>query len=534
MYKMVIVDDEEYVREGLKDTIDWLALDINIVGEAGNGKSALEIIKLEKPEIVLTDISMPYLDGLELIQKTLELVPHTKVILISGYEDFKYAQEAIRNKAFDYILKPIVIENIIEVINNAKDQIESELNRLENERELKRQIEESLPVLRERYLGYILTGALLFEEIEEKHKYLDIKIEDRNIVVMVIKLEELPQHLVNKKQLFILGLKKELRKIVKKYFKSEVLDEWSNRIIIINNYNPDYSRVEVIDMLQNLGDDIYEHIIDNYDCKTIIGVGKLYDSAEHISDSYQEAMEAAEYKIFIENENTIFYNDVSVSNESYKAIYPMKLENKVITAIKIGDIANVSKYIDDFIYYFLKKEQVTPEELRNSCVQLVYFILRKITEWNNFINYSLNNIKIQEQINNISSCKELGKWLINFVEDITKKVHEEKVNKRQNDIQKACNYIENNYQKDLTLKEIASSIYLTQYYFANLFKEETGKTAMTYLTEIRMEKAKELLLETNDKICEIAKRVGYNNASYFGQSFKKETGLSPNNFRKKN
>ncbi len=533
MYKMVIVDDEEYVREGLKDTIDWLALDINIVGEAGNGKSALEIIKLEKPEIVLTDISMPYLDGLELIQKTLELVPHTKVILISGYEDFKYAQEAIRNKAFDYILKPIIIENIIEVINNAKDQIESELNRLKNERELKRQIEESLPVLRERYLSYILTGALLFEEIEEKHRYLDIKIEDRNIVVMVIKLEELPQHLVNKKQLFILGLKKELRKIVEKYFKSEVLDEWSNRIIIINNYNSDYSRTEVIDMVQNLGDDIYEHIIDSYDCETIIGIGNLYDSPDHISDSYQEAMEAAEYKIFIENENTIFYNDISV-NDSNKAIYPIKLENKVITAIKIGDIVNVSKYIDDFIYYFLNKEQVTPEELRNSCVQLVYFILRKITEWNKFVNYSLNNINIQHQINSISSYKELEKWLINFVEDITKKVHDEKINKRQNDIQKACKFIEDNYQKDLTLKDIAASIYLTQYYFANLFKEETEKTAMTYLTEIRIEKAKKLLIETNNKISDIAKKVGYNNASYFGQSFKKETGFSPNSFRKKN
>lgn len=532
MYKLLLVDDEKYVMEGLEMKIDWHKYDIEIVGKAQNGLAAYEMIKTRKPDIIITDIYMPKMNGLELIEKTLDLLPHTKAIILSGYQDFKYAQTAIRNKAYDYILKPIKAEKIIKIIEKAKLQIEKELAEIRDEKKLKRQLRESLPVLREKYLKYVLTNKLELISFKKRYQYLDVNLGEKNFVVMAFAVEENKIKEKEKSQLVMIGIKNLIGEIINDSLQGEVLEELSSMIIAIINYNEISNEIEAIEYLQKIGQKIKNAVEKSYNLCLTIGIGRLYKESEYIGDSYKEALEALEYKMFLGKGEVIYYNDVTVSRDNFPMLYPFSKEEQIIKALKIGDVINLKGYIKDFLEFYFNKEQILPRYFKKACMQLTYIILRKLVEWDMELDiYRNSNNNIEIDIDNAESYKKLKEILTKFIINIAAEIN--KRNKCQNQyyVDKACKYIENNFNKQISLQDISNSVHLTKNYFANLFKSQTGNTVMEYLTEIRINKAQELIKETDLKIYEIAERVGYNNSNYFIKVFKKFLGTTPNNYR---
>lgn len=529
MYKLVLVDDEQYVIKGLKKCIDWEKYDIEIVGNARNGKEALQIIKDKEPEIVITDIYMPEVNGLKLIEKIQEILPHTKTIILSGYEDFEYAQTAIRGRAFDYLLKPVEIEEMVKIIKKAKKKIDQELKKIKNRKKLEKQLKESLPVLREKYLRYVLTDVYTLKEIKNEYKFLNINLKKENFVVIILKIEELKENCDARKQLQLINIKNIMYKTINEYLSGEVIEEYSRVFIAIINYED-----ETIEEIQKIARKIKRSIHKIYDINLEVGIGNQYKNYNNIPDSYREAEEALEYKLFF-NDNIVYYGDVAVSKEKSPLIYPFNIERKIITSLKMSNIEELEKNIDKFIRFFTSRNNISPEEIKRNCLQLIYTIYKKIIEWDiSFNGKNKFNKSIETSIQKAKSFKKLKSSLNEFMLMIIENIQNKKELQNEEDIQKACRFIKNNYQKELSLKDIASSIPLTKNYFANLFKEKTGQTAMSYLKEVRIKKARNLLKKSDLKIYEIAEKIGYNNSNYFSKVFKEYTGFSPSEYRKQN
>lgn len=531
MKKVVLVDDEEYVIQGLINCIDWSSIDISIAGTATNGIQALEIIKKEKPDIIITDIYMPQMDGLELIEKTLAILPHAKTIILSGYEEFEYAQTAIRNKAYDYILKPVEVEEMEEIIKKAKKKIDQEMSRINNEKQLKKQLRESLPVLKEKYLHYLLTNTLSWNIIKRRFDYLNFNIVDKNVIALVMKIKEVGCIDGERQQLIVFSIKEKILEQFHKKYQVEVMDEYSNTLTIILNY-PDQRQMSIVQDIHDICSMIKEEIKSSFRYDISMGIGRPYKTIDYISESYKEAREALNNCIFLQDEEILYFGDIDIKTDIQPISYPVNIEEKIIMALKIGDVENTRTGIKEFIDFYLKNKNISPERLKRGCLQLVFIILRDLVELKTSIkNMDISKNIIEDTINKSSSWQQLENNMISFIENIAESIKTKKNDQKQLQLKRVCNFIKENYHKDLSLNDIASSIHLTKNYFANLFKEETGKTVMEHLTDIRMQKARSLLKNTDLKIYEITKKVGYNNYNYFACVFKKMNGCSPNEYR---
>lgn len=530
MYKLIIVDDEKWVRMGLKNTIDWEKYEIEIVGEAEDGNQALEIIKKEKPDIIITDIYMDEMDGLELLNRCDDIIPYSQVIILSGYEEFELAQTAIRNKAFDYLLKPVRAEDLIKIIKKAKNQINEDYLHLEHEKKLEK-LQQSLPVLKERYLNFLLIKRITLDEIIENYSFLNLNFNKQNFVVVIISVNDM-DYSNDKKviQITKMEIKEEIDKIINDSFKGEVLEDYPHNFIVIINYDNDLTKINLMDKLNKVAKQIQRIILNKFNLNITIGIGKLYKEPEFIADSYQEAKEALEYNIFVDN-NIIFSDDINNSNHNYAFSYPYNLENNIIRSIKTGDTDEIKIYCQNFIDFFKENNNLSPYDLKRGSLQLIYTVLKKLVEWNVSPDKLFEEENFEVKIRSTKSLTKLTKLLSDFIITIAQEMKERKEDKNKLHVNKAKEFIQKNYNHDISLNSIAEHVYLTPNYLSKIFKDKVGKTVISYLIEIRIEKAKELLKNTNLKVYEIAGKVGYSNSRYFGQLFKKQVGFTPNEYR---
>lgn len=525
MYKLIIIDDEKRVREALKISIDWEKFGIEVVGDAEDGDLGLEIIKEKKPDIIITDIYMARMDGLELTRKALEIVPHSKIIILSGYDNFDYAQTAIRHKAFDYLLKPIRFNKLEEAIGDAIKKIKEEMKKIKNHKELKKQVEKNLPMVRERYLEYILSNHLTLEEVNEQDSYIRLNLNQENFVVLVMEVN----HRNNTLSLIErLAIKKAISNILFAEFKGEIIDSYPCKYISILNYNESEKKNKILKNLTSVGLRMIKHTNNIFDKTLTVGIGGLYKNSHDIASSYDEALEALEYKLFYGTDEVYLIQDINVDGLGRRLNYPFRIEEEIIMSIKIGDTDNVEHYVNDFITYFVKETECLPGDLKQASLQLIYTIFKKMIQWG----YNSADREVERQIKQASTFNRLKNILTEFICSIALIMNKEQEEKNHSYIKKVCNFIKKNFHKDLSIEDIAESVYLSPNYLSNIFKDKTGKTIISYLTEVRIKKAKRLLVDTHMKIYEVGKQVGYKDSTYFGQVFKKQTGQTPNDYRK--
>lgn len=530
MYKMIVVDDEDWVRRGIKECVDWERYNIEIIGEAEDGTDALQLIKKYKPEIMITDVYMPQMNGLVLTKKAQNVVPNMKVIILSGYDDFKYAQSAIKNKAFDYILKPIEVEKIVVIIKEACDQLKKEARRLKERKELKKQLEESLPLVKERYLNYILNNRGYLTDIQDEYGYLNLSISSKNIVVTVLEIEyrKLIKNQENRQLKMIL-----VKNMINESFaewQGELVEHYPDRIVLILNYkNQKKFKNRIYKLIKEINKKLK-----TYNIFITAGIGGFYNLSEKIFKSYREALEIIQYKIIMDNENVFFMDDITATRGNIFSFYPYQIEKKIVTLINIGEISNAIDRWNEFVNYFLFRDDITPIQIKRACLQLYYKLKKKTIEWN-FINQYPTDLEqnIENNIINETSLETLKKIIKNYIISLGEKIKKEIENNNKLIIKKAIKYMNENYDKNISLKNIADNVHLTHNYFSNLFKREIGETVMSYLMDIRMEEAKKLLRNTDLKIYEISEKVGYEDPNYFGRVFKKYNGLTPIKYRVK-
>ncbi|WP_271814234.1 response regulator [Clostridium beijerinckii] len=535
LYRIMIVDDEEEIRLGIIKKIDWEANGFIVVGDAENGQDALEKAEKLQPDVIMTDIKMPFMDGLELGKKLVELMPSTKIIVFSGCDDFEYAHKAIKINVVEYVLKPINSAELIEVLVRLKEQLDREYNEKRNLETLYKHYIKSLPVIREQFLVGAIEGRINEEQWHEQMEELGIDFKYKHLTVGIIQadgilsFEENINSFSGQKEsaLTPISIKKIVDENMGKYCKF-ISFIYSGMVIVMGNFE---KKEDILLFIKGINEvcKVYKRIMS---LTISAGIGYVYSNPSQIRFSYRTAQNALDYRFILGAGKAIYIDDVEPDN-SIQLQLDEKEERSMLNAIKISSEDEISEAIDSL---FKKTEdlllpfnqyRIYLMEIMTSLLKLVQTYAFDIEEifGENFNAYSY--------LESFNSIHEVKKWIIEKAIGINSYIKRERINSSMMLIEKAKQYIKENYSDyDVSVEKLCSKLHVSPTYFSTMFKKETGTSFVNYLTATRLEEAVKLLNTTDDKTYMIAEKVGYPEANYFSYVFKKQFGVSPSKYRK--
>lgn len=518
MYKILIVDDEPLILEGFHSLINWWDYELEIVGQALNGLDALEILQNNPIDILITDIRMPEMNGLELIRQAKKNHPQLMCIIISSYDEFEYMKEAVKLKIENYLLKPIDPDELISTLTTVVLSLEQDFcQSLEQEKELN--------IIKNNILCRWISGYISEEELFERINFLSIDMFRELYQIALIKCISNDHFSEN-----LNDIKVKVYELCSSFFSSNptllvFLDLFGNTVILLdnktceNNLNIETTLLKCINVIQ-------EKL-----CITVFGaVGEAVTEYMAVNRSYNNALELLEYRIFNERKTLFFWHEHDAL--STKSIPSVKLDvNLLRKAIITKDIDNASNHLEQIFFSLEREDSITPSMFYDIVLEIIFIITSTAKSVSNDIQELYNNLNdVRNIIKKFNSIGEIKLWVKSILMQSITFISNEYI--RLNPIIKSIiEYTELNFQKDINIKVLASQFYVNADYLGRLFKSEVGLTYTNYLNKIRLEKAKYLLLNTHMKISDISKQVGYLNTNYFFTIFKKTIGTSPQEFR---
>ncbi|MFT8350927.1 response regulator [Clostridium saccharoperbutylacetonicum] len=537
LYKIMIVDDEEEIRLGIIKRIDWEANGFVVVGDAENGQDALEKAEKLQPDVIMTDIKMPYMDGLELGKKLVELMPSTKIIVFSGCDDFEYAHQAIKINVVEYVLKPINSAEFIEVLQRLKSQLDKVYDEKRNLETLYKHYVESLPVIREQFLVGMLEGRISGNQWKDQSENLGIDFKYEYISVALIRADGVLM-LEDNKDSADAGIQKEptLVPISIKKMVDETMDKYtkfisfiySDMVVVIGNL------IEKNDILQFIKgtNEICKEYMRIMNLNISAGIGYVYDDPSEMRFSYRSAQNALDYRFILGTGKAICIDDVEPDNSIHLQLDEQE-ERVMLNAIKIYSEEEITEAIDNLFKKF--QDLLLPfNQYRIYLMEIMTSILKLVQNYNLDINDIFGeNFNCYGYLEAFDSIDEVKKWITNKAIKINDYIKKERINSSMLLIEKAKQYIKENYSdSDVSVEKLCSKLHVSPTYFSTIFKKETGENFVNYLTTVRLEEAVKLLNTTDDKTYMIAEKVGYPEANYFSYVFKKKFGVSPSKYRK--
>ncbi|HHV98398.1 MAG TPA: response regulator [Clostridiaceae bacterium] len=533
MYKILIVDDEPVVRNGIKNTIDWNKAGFEFVGDCENGREAIEAVDALQPDVVLTDIYMPFVDGLELARYISEKFPHIKVIILTGYDDFEYAQQAVKLKVYDFLLKPITANELRKILEKVKNDLDIEAKKAEELNKLKLQLRESMPILRERFLERLVSGHLRAGELDEKLNLFGINFSGSEFISLVVDVDEYGK--LGKMQekaedeLLLFAVFNISEEIVSREKRGIVFQNRNNNIVIILSGKTPLS---VKETAIRLADEIRQSVEKFLGFTITIGIGVVCSSLMDINRSYKGALSALDYRFVLGKNKVINITDMEHNNTEF-SLHKMQWEKKIISLLKIG----TSQEIDEAVETLIKDLKASLMPVRRCYIyiqQVITSVINTIDELGIDENEVFDGINPFTEVYKFKTLDEMSTWLKKLCSKAAKAILDQRSDYSKVQVERAIEYIRQNYNDtEISLNSVCKHLFISVSYFSLIFKNNTGKTFIEYLTSVRIEKAMELLRTTNLRSYEISKKVGYDDPHYFSSIFKKETGMSPTEYREK-
>ncbi len=515
MLKLLVVDDEKMTRDILVNYIPWKELGINIIEEADDGISALSLASTLKPDIILSDVRMPKMNGIELAAKLKEILPFCKVVFLSAYCDKEYLKSAIELKAVNYIEKPLDIEKIKKVIKIAVEEcIAEKKERVKNQTFSKEKL--CLELLNNKIqIDYIKKNILsLSLDFPENGKYatiaVKVNIQDFNT----------PEEQLNHKEYTYELLESTLLKSDLKY----VLSIKENHYIIVHI---NCSHIDWHTLLNAILKDFINNLKNKYTNKVrlMIGVGQETTGLSNINQSYQTAIICIQRQFYKGYNNIIFYTEDCKESYTFDDSLLNAINEEMKAKKKTESILLIKRIANDI----RKHENTPPDFVRNIFLKII-LSLSRIAEDRNIPLLDDEYKFILDNVSKALTLNEIESNVIDLIESIFSYI--ENTDGNGDIVSKISSYITQNYRdKDLTLKSIADALFLTPTYLCLIFKKEHGKTINQFITELRINKAREYLKETDMKLYDIARNVGYNDGKYFTKVFDKIVGMTPKEYR---
>lgn len=534
MLKLLIVDDERLDMEGLKRQLNWSDFNISEVYVAQNGLLALELIRMHRPDILISDIKMPVISGLQLAEKAIEILPGIKVIFVSGYDDFSYVKSAIKINAYEYILKPIDTEELAASIQKAVNAIACEKRNHEEKHKLENTVNESLPLLRKKFLAALIYGTADKEGLWEEIYQLDIKIHQGIQKVLLVEVDD---YKLLKETCEANGLERRLsllQNLIQNMNSEKCTTEWVqvevHRIAIILSFlQPENQKAWNADV-----DDIAQTIISeakiNAELSVTIGVGMFINQLSELHKSYSESVQAVVCKIYEGKGKVIYFVEESETPE--EEVYFERIDTELTKCMLNYDTAKVNHLLECLFNRFEIEKINDGKYIQDHCINIISRVQIMLHDVNVKVEDIFGpGVILWDKLMKFETILDIRQWMKNIlgvIIDYIRIRNESKVSKIIKDV---LHYIEENYQKDISLKVIAERLYYTPNYLGSVFKQEIVQGFSDYLMEYRIKKAAELLQNSAMKVYEIAGNVGYKDIPTFIKNFKSVFGVTPTEYK---
>ncbi len=532
MLKVFLVEDEFVVREGIKNNVDWAAHGYEFCGEASDGELAFPMIQKLKPDIVITDIKMPFMDGLELSRLIKKEYPWIEIIILSGYAEFDYAKEAISIGVAHYLTKPISGAALLEEINKLAESIEAKKEDRELRQKYLSDMLENTAEDRKKLFGYMVTGDKSMSDLLELAGRLELDISALcyNIVLLKIKSDRHEADEYSKSEV-------EVEERVADYIDS------SSTIMFDRNtegkallFKADSA--EELEKVQNMAIEGIVKLLEEYPhIHYFGGIGKPVNRLGELSVSFEAAAHAFAHRYMEDTSRFMDYRDVSDGHNSVaqddfaiKSVDPREVDQrKIVEFLKQGGIEEVGYYVDEY-FNKLGENSMKSNMFRQYIVMGMYFNVVYFVEELGFSKDEIKEFSIAD--GDIQSVEGTRKYLVEILSKALE-LRDNTARKKYNDVvDMVIEYIEAHYgDEELSLNFLASYVNFSPNHLSMLFSQQTGMSFIKYLTDFRMNKAKELLKCTNKRSVDISTEVGYKDPHYFSYCFKKNTGMTPTQYR---
>lgn len=540
LYRIILVDDEEEVRKSIIHKIDWNEVGFQVVGDAENGEDALEKIELLEPDVVLTDIRMPYMDGLTLSEKIRQKYPSMKILIFSGYDDFEYAKLAIKLKVTEYILKPVNVEELTAILKRVRGTLDEEIEQKRNVTLLRENYIRSLPILKDQFLKDLIGHTMEPELVSKRMHEFDIDLANaKKWIPIAVDIEaekvhdegSLPLH--EEEELIPISVMQIIETNLRNYYRHVIFSlSGAERIALagIIAIDENNTKTGLIDILGDICKDIRKVL----KVPVTIGIGHSTQDLYKIAVPFQSAVDALGYKSIVGSGSTIYITDMEPVSGG-KLVFDKKEESDLIAAIKFGPEEKIEAAVRE-IMDKMNHAKVHTRQYQAYMLSISNCVIQLIQQYDldmaQVFEHAQGNGDPFSAIPQLLKKESFDQWLLPIAMKLHDALNEGRDNATKEIIERAKQYIQDHYPNpDLSVEQICRYLHMSPAYFSTVFKKVTGQTYVNYLTEVRLNKAVELLNMTDDKTYVIASKVGYQEQNYFSYVFKKKFGVSPTKFR---
>ena len=533
MYRILLVDDEILVRDAIKENIDWQSMDCELVGDCENGKQAAEFVQEHPVDIVLTDILMPYMDGMELSHFLHDNYPDIVIVVFSGFGEFEYAKKAIQYGVSEYLLKPVTAMELTGVIQKMKEKVEQprkEKAKMESLTKTSENYRENAQVIRSKTLEALVNCTIDIQKSLDKLEEMGITLSGCGYRVAVFDIDlysgmyQLDMEKRQESALMAFVLFNISDEIVNRENEGIVYQEGNNRVCVL--FQEKWSR-NFNGRIKEICHEIQTEIRKVMGTEVSMAIGKWVKTLEELSGSHDVAVQALQYRYLLGGSLLIDMEEIHPVQD----IDLRKSLDRLKEFLKSGKKEEMEAEFQSI------EEQVKQSfaEKSRACMYLQQ-VIRVVDVAGEEVSSDISRIRderkdllcqVTAQKSFEQACKIVKEYILQVYDALT----ELNTSSGERQARMALDYIQKNYMDpNLSLNDICSYLNISTSYFSTIFKEVTGETFTEVLIRTRMEKAKELLENTTMKNYEIAERVGFADAHYFGISFKKMTGCTPTEY----
>ncbi len=531
MIKVFLCEDEFVVREGIKKNIDWAGNGYEFIGEASDGELALPLIRKLEPDIVITDIKMPFMDGLELSRIIRKELPFIEIVILSGYEEFDYAKQAISIGVAQYLTKPISGDDLLRELDLLRDKIIKSKEERALKEQFRKEMEENDRRERSELFKSLVSGDSSVPELLEKAQKLgmDLSAMWYNIILLFTKSEH---HEIEEYSKSSVTVDERINEIAYEMGCISFDRDLEGRAILIMGDSEEKITDTQNDMIAKIEDVLsdYGHV------RYSGGIGKAVNRLSRLNESFEDAGCALANRFFVTGSGFYRANRHTGEDRMTDASFDMSNidakridKNNVTKFLKFGNLDEIPFYVEEFVGS-VGSDAFNSYIFRQYIAMDVFFAVsafveelppRKKTD-------AITEVT-KDSLENVESVKE---YISGIIESAIRCRDSIASNRYMEIVDEAVKYIEENFaDEDLSLNQLASHVNVSPNHLSTIFSQQTGHTFIKYLTEYRMNKAKELLKCTSMRSSEISEAVGYKDPHYFSYMFKKTVGMTPTNYR---
>lgn len=517
MIKVMIADDEYFVREGIRRTVNWDRYGCTLCSEAQNGIEGLEIAKAEHPDLVITDIKMPGIDGLAMAQEIQNYLPEARFIFITGFDEFELAKRAVKLSACDFLLKPINEDEFLNAIQKAVKECQKS--------------DVIIDIARERMLLNMMRGNQF-----EQSAYKDLMAELREnyinldeLLVVALENDSYPDLLDSGNLTLVHRQTADQKRLARSFFPTcYTVECHPERLAILIPANHFHSVTDIESTLRAFMDAAKEF----YAISLTAGVSAI-NYIDNLHECYEQSKAALKSKLYWGKRSIIYFEKMPAKIESFENRYILREEKELLIKLQACDKNGVKKLLNCIYQTLAEGKRANDSTIKQATISILLNSLVVLRERNIPLAQVLGaDCDIYKKVAKLSTIQELHAWAEKSLL-LTIDAIREANGYHDISIDLALQYIKDHFYEQLSLSDVAAQVHLSESHLSRCIKKTLGITFVEYVTKMRMEKALELLCQPNTTIQEVATQVGYSDYRYFSGCFKKYTGYVPSDFIKR-